>query len=114
MNIDDDGGDFFLDWYTWICVTHADLMKFHLFDKSKDDRNNKWDHNHHVGRYKQHAPEEFHRYYPTNATPTKVSEQVEHEKEHEDRQDGQEEETSHHTSSEDDALGLKTPPVIYT
>ena len=49
----DDDGDFFLEWDTWIRVTHTDLMKFHLMSKQKADRDDKWDCENHVGKYKK-------------------------------------------------------------
>ena len=31
-------GDFFLDWDTWMRVTHTDLIIFHLMSKQKADK----------------------------------------------------------------------------
>ena len=58
---EEDDEYFSLDWKLWMGITHADLMKFHLAEKLRDNRNDKWDREHFTGKYKRKsAPDNPH------------------------------------------------------
>ena len=56
MKDDPDDDDFYLIWGTWMRVTLNDLMKFQLKSKQRADWSEKWDCDHHVGKYKIKVP----------------------------------------------------------
>jgi hypothetical protein len=77
MSLADHDYEFFLDWQKWMDVTHEDLMKFYLQSKERDARNDKWDRQHHHGKYKTNG--EFNNICSTYSNNSNDNEEIEHE-----------------------------------
>ena len=60
-------------------VTYTELMKFHMASKLTAARNDTWDRDHNMGKYKKNKPIDTHSYNQSNSDESILSETVEHE-----------------------------------
>ena len=97
-------GDTFLDWKLWMQITHADLMKFHMKTKQRDNRKDEWDRENHNGKQRREVPKDIHKYRKSHSDNNINSWlQVENEEKSEvEHEEEQQDDSSHHTTDVDD------------